>query len=166
MRVMSVAALVVEAEHLIHAAKARGLMVAFAESCTGGLAAACITAVPGSSAVFERGYVTYSNAAKTEMLGVSPALIHEYGAVSEDVARAMARGALAHSRADIAAAITGVAGPDGGSADKPVGLVHIAAARRGGALLHEEMRFGAIGREAVREQSVATAYALVEQLIA
>jgi nicotinamide-nucleotide amidase len=157
--------LVAEAARLIEAAKARELMIAFAESCTGGLAAACVTAVPGSSAVFERGYVTYSNAAKTEMLGVSPSLIHSYGAVSEDVARAMAQGALAHSRADIAAAITGIAGPDGGTAEKPVGLVHIAAARRGGRVLHEEKRFGDIGRQAVREQSVETAFALVTQLM-
>jgi nicotinamide-nucleotide amidase len=162
---MLAAPLVAEARRLIEAAKARGLMIAFAESCTGGLAAACMTAVPGSSAVFERGYVTYSNAAKTEMLGVSPSLIHSFGAVSQEVARAMAQGALAHSRADISAAITGVAGPDGGTAEKPVGLVHIAATRRGGALLHEEKRFGDIGRDAVREKSVETAYALVAQLI-
>jgi nicotinamide-nucleotide amidase len=107
-------------------------MLATAESCTGGWLAQCITAVPGSSGWFDRGYVTYSNAAKTEMLGVEPGLIDRYGAVSEQVARAMAAGALRNSDADIAIAITGIAGPGGGSLEKPVGTVWIALRRRGG----------------------------------
>ena len=113
--------------------KQTGLMLATAESCTGGWLAQCITAVPGSSGWFDRGYVTYSNAAKTEMLGVEPGLIDRYGAVSEQVARAMAAGALRNSDADIAIAITGIAGPGGGSLEKPVGTVWIALQRRGGA---------------------------------
>jgi nicotinamide-nucleotide amidase len=112
--------------------KQTGLMLATAESCTGGWLAQCITAVPGSSGWFDRGYVTYSNAAKTEMLGVEPGLIDRYGAVSEQVARAMAAGALRNSDADIAIAITGIAGPGGGSLEKPVGTVWIALQRRGG----------------------------------
>jgi nicotinamide-nucleotide amidase len=109
-----------------------GLMLVTAESCTGGWLAQCITAVPGSSGWFDRGYVTYSNAAKTEMLGVEPDLIDKYGAVSEQVARAMAVGALETSNADMAIAITGVAGPGGGSLEKPVGTVWMALQRRGG----------------------------------
>ena len=104
--------------------------VATAESCTGGLVAAALTAIPGSSDVFERGFVTYSNSAKSEMLGVPYWLIERHGAVSEDVARAMAGGALTHSQASLAVAVTGIAGPDGGTAEKPVGLVHFAAGRR------------------------------------
>jgi nicotinamide-nucleotide amidase len=162
---MDIDALALLARGLLDAAKARGLTLALAESCTGGLAAAAITAVPGSSAAFDRGYVTYSNAAKTEMLGVAPALILDHGAVSAEVARAMVEGALAHSRADVAAAITGVAGPDGGAPDKPVGLVHFAALRRGGRLLQEQRQFGPIGRDAVRARSVETAFALMRALI-
>ncbi|MEO0002538.1 MAG: hypothetical protein RLZZ22_230 [Pseudomonadota bacterium] len=109
--------------HLTRVLKARGWMMAAAESCTGGLIAACCTALSGSSDWFERGFVTYSNAAKTEQLGVPAALIEAHGAVSEPVARAMALGAVAHSRAQVSVAVTGVAGPTGGSADKPVGLV-------------------------------------------
>ena len=104
----------------------RGLLLATAESCTGGMVAAAITDVAGSSAVFDRGFVTYSNAAKTAMLGVSPALLERHGAVSEETARAMAEGALRHSAAQVTVAITGIAGPGGGSRDKPVGLVHFA----------------------------------------
>ena len=116
-----------------------GLKLATAESCTGGLIAAILTEVPGSSDVFERGFVTYSNEAKTELLGVPAELIEKHGAVSEEVARAMASGALGHSRADIAVAVTGVAGPGGGTTAKPVGLVHLAAARRG-SVTHKEIR--------------------------
>ena len=145
-------------EHL----RRRGLMAATAESCTGGLVAAALTAVPGSSDVVDRGFVTYSNAAKTELLGVDPELIARHGAVSEPVARAMAEGAVARSAAGVAVAITGVAGPGGGSAAKPVGLVHLAAHRRGGATLHLERRYGAIGRGAVRAAALADALDLLE----
>jgi len=150
---------------LLDELKARGLMLAAAESCTGGLIAAALTSVPGSSAAFERGFVTYSNEAKTELIGVPAALITAHGAVSAEVARAMAEGALSASRADVAVSVTGVAGPDGGSAEKPVGLVHFAAARRGGVTLTEEHRFGALGRGEVREASVMAALALVRRVL-
>lgn len=138
-----------------------GLRVAAAESCTGGLVAAALTAVPGSSAVVERGFVTYSNEAKVELLGVAAADIEAHGAVSEPVARAMAEGALARSHADIAVSITGIAGPGGGSAEKPVGLVHFACARRGGPTDHVERRFGDVGRDAIRAASVIQALELL-----
>lgn len=154
------------ARALLARCKAERLTIATAESCTGGLIAAALTAIPGSSAVVDRGFVTYSNEAKTEMLGVPADLVARRGAVSADVARAMAEGALKHSKADLAVAVTGIAGPDGGSAEKPVGLVHIAAARRGGARLHEEMRYGDIGRDNVRFETVASALALLTRLLA
>ena len=113
--------------------KAKKLMVATAESCTGGLVAGALTEIAGSSAVVDRGFVTYTNEAKAEMLGVPAERWRRHGAVSRETAEAMAKGALAHSRADLAVAITGIAGPGGGSAEKPVGLVHFAAASRGGA---------------------------------
>ncbi|WP_281374594.1 CinA family protein [Aureimonas mangrovi] len=141
-----------------------GLMVATAESCTGGLVAGFLTDVPGSSAALERGFVTYSNAAKADLLRIDPALIDREGAVSEAVARAMASGALAHSRAAIAVSVTGVAGPGGGSAAKPVGLVHFGAAR-GDRILHRETRFGDIGRREIRLASVAVAFELIETLM-
>jgi nicotinamide-nucleotide amidase len=146
-------------------AKAKALKIATAESCTGGLVAAAITAIPGASAVLERGFVTYSNEAKTEMLGVPAELIERRGAVSQEVALAMVEGALKNSRADIAVAVTGVAGPDGGSEQKPVGLVHIAAAKRGGARLHDERRFGDIGRNEVQAESAVAALALLQKLL-
>ena len=148
------------ARSVIEAAAARGLMVAAAESCTGGLVAAALTSVAGSSAVVDRGFVTYSNAAKSELLDVPADLIERHGAVSEPVARAMAEGALARSAARLSVAVTGVAGPGGGSPDKPVGLVHFAAAGPAG-LIHVERRFGDIGREAVRLDSVRVALALL-----
>lgn len=113
----------------------------------------------------DRGFVTYSNEAKTEMLGVPAELIAANGAVSAEVARAMAEGALAHSGADVAVAVTGIAGPDGGSAEKPVGLVHLAAARRGGATLHEEKRFGNLGRETVQAETVLAAFVLLSRVL-
>jgi nicotinamide-nucleotide amidase len=146
--------------------RGRGLKLATAESCTGGLISALLTEIAGSSDVVERGFVTYSNAAKHELLGVAEAILAEHGAVSEPVAQAMVQGALAHSRADVAVAVTGVAGPGGGSAAKPVGLVHIAAARRGGAVLHRECRFGDIGRSPVRIASVEAALQLVARAAA
>ena len=148
------------ARRVVETATSRGLMVASAESCTGGLVAAALTAVAGSSAVVERGFVTYSNTAKSELLGISASLIDDHGAVSELVARAMAEGALARSAAQVSVAVTGIAGPGGGSADKPVGLVHFAAAGPGG-LVHVERRFGDIGREAVRLDSLRVALDLL-----
>jgi nicotinamide-nucleotide amidase len=149
---------------LLDTLRARGLKLATAESCTGGLITALLTEIAGSSDVVERGFVTYSNAAKMELLGVPEAMLAAHGAVSEPVARAMAQGALAHSEADIAVAVTGVAGPGGGSAAKPVGLVHIAAARKGGAALHRECRFGDIGRSPIRVASVAVALQLISRI--
>jgi nicotinamide-nucleotide amidase len=151
---------------LLDELRSRGLKLAAAESCTGGLVTALLTEIAGSSTVVERGFVTYSNAAKHELLGVPEAMLAEHGAVSEPVARAMAEGALAHSAADVTVAVTGIAGPGGGSAEKPVGLVHIAAARRGGAVLHQECRFGDLGRAEVRLASVDTALQLISRAAA
>ena len=148
------------ARQVIEAASARGLMVAAAESCTGGLVSAALTSVAGSSAVVERGFVTYSNAAKSELLGVPADLIDRHGAVSEPVARAMAEGAVSHSLAQVSVAVTGIAGPGGGSPDKPVGLVHFAASGPTG-LIHVERRFGDIGREEVRLASLRVALDLL-----
>ncbi len=149
-----------QAEHLVALATARGVMLATAESCTGGLVAAAITAVAGSSAVLDRGFVTYSNAAKTQMIDVPADLIAAHGAVSEPVARAMAQGAVARSQAGIAVSITGIAGPGGGSPEKPVGLVHFAALGPGG-LIDAEHRFGDIGRDAIRLASVRAALTIL-----
>jgi nicotinamide-nucleotide amidase len=132
-------------------------MIVTAESCTGGMVAAALTDIPGSSDVVERGFVTYSNAAKAECLGVPLPLIEAHGAVSEPVARAMAEGALAQSAADISVSITGVAGPGGGTATKPEGLVHFGCARRGCPTLHIRIVFGALGRDAVRAKAVRQA---------
>ena len=142
------------------------LTVATAESCTGGLVAGALTDVAGSSAVVDRGFVTYSNAAKREMLGVPLATLKQYGAASRQTAEAMARGALAKAKVDLAVAITGIAGPGGGSADKPVGLVHFAAAARDGASMHTAMRYGDIGRAKVRRKSVLQALAMLAELAA
>jgi nicotinamide-nucleotide amidase len=155
-------ALSARAAALLHACRERGWMVATAESCTGGLVAALLTDIPGSSDVVERGFVTYSNDAKTEMLGVPADLIAAQGAVSEAVARAMAEGALAHSRADVAVSITGVAGPGGGSAAKPVGLVHFGLAVKGRSTMHRERRYGGLGRAEIRAAAVEDALALLE----
>ena len=149
------------ADEVLNAARAQGVMVATAESCTAGLVAAALTVAAGSSDVVERGFVTYSNEAKTEMLGIDPDLIGREGAVSEAVARAMAQGALAHSRAGLAVSITGIAGPGGGTPLKPVGLVHFGVARGGEATVHLEQKFGDLGREAVRLASVRTALNLL-----
>lgn len=153
------------AEDLLSRCRAAKLMLVTAESCTGGLIAATLTEVPGSSDAVERGFVTYSNQAKSDLLGVPAAVIARHGAVSGEVAALMAKGALIRSPADVALAVTGIAGPGGGSAGKPVGLVHIAAARKGGAVRHKECRFGDIGRKAVRLRTVAAAFALIEALI-
>ena len=150
---------------LLKAYEQRRLKIATAESCTGGLVAALLTEIAGSSAVVERGFVTYSNEAKTELIGVPESLIVAHGAVSEPVARAMAEGALQHSRADVTVAITGIAGPGGATVAKPVGLVHFGLARKGAAVLHLERRYGDLGREAVRRRAVEDALGLLEQAI-
>ncbi len=162
----SFAALISEAAALIDACREEFLKIATAESCTGGLVAAILTEVPGSSDVFERGFVTYSNDAKTETLGVPADLIEAHGAVSKEVAEAMAAGALAKSLADIAVSITGVAGPGGSTENKPVGLVHLTATDRAGRLHHRELRTGDIGRSAIRRVSVAEAFKLLRDLAA
>jgi nicotinamide-nucleotide amidase len=154
-----------EAARVLGLLRAHGLRAATAESCTGGLVAGALTAIPGSSDVVERGFVTYSNEAKAEMLGVPPALIATHGAVSEAVARAMAEGALAHSRAEVAVAITGIAGPGGGSDLKPVGLVHFAAAREGRPTAHLERRYGDLGRDGIRHAAVLDALDLLAGLV-
>jgi nicotinamide-nucleotide amidase len=158
-------ALLALAESVLHGARKKGLHLATAESCTGGLIAGLLTEFPGSSDVLERGFVTYSNAAKHELLGVPVALLEQHGAVSEAVARAMAEGALAHAGAQVSVAVTGIAGPGGGTTEKPVGLVHIAAARQGRETLHEEHRFGDCGRSEVRLKTVAAALNLLSKLL-
>ena len=145
---------------VIAAASARSWTVATAESCTGGLVAGALTAVAGSSAVVDRGFITYSNAAKAEMLGVPVETIEANGAVSEPVARAMAAGARVTAGVDLAVSITGIAGPGGGSEEKPVGLVHFGCAGPDG-VVHEVRRFGDIGREQVRLESVRVALGLL-----
>ena len=149
---------------LLDLCKTKKLMVATAESCTGGLVAGALTDIAGSSAVVDRGFVTYTNAAKHQMLGVPNETLERHGAVSRDTAEAMVRGALGHANADLAVSITGIAGPGGGTADKPVGLVHFAAASRGGSLIHRERRFGDIGRGEVRRLSVLEALAMLTEL--
>ena len=157
--------IIADAAALLEACRERGILLATAESCTGGLLAATLTAIPGSSDVVDRAFVTYSNAAKSEMLGVPVWLIERHGAVSEDVARAMVGGALTHSPATLAVAITGIAGPGGGTTDKPVGLVHLAAARRDEPVSHERLLLGDIGRNEIRRESVARALALLASLL-
>ena len=159
------ARIIAEAASLLEAARERGELLATAESCTGGLLAATLTAIAGASDVFERGFVTYSNTSKSEMLGVPAWLIERHGSVSEDVARAMVGGALTHSRATLAVAVTGIAGPSGGTAEKPVGLVHIAAAVRDAPVSHERLLLGDIGRNEIRRESVVQALALLDSLL-
>jgi len=146
--------------------RAQGLKLATAESCTGGLIAGLLTEIPGASDVFERGFVTYSNPSKEEMLGVAAGLLRQHGAVSEAVARAMAEGAIRNSTAQLSVAVTGIAGPGGGTEEKPVGLVHIAAARAGEATRMRECRFGDIGREAIRRATVRAALLLLLETLA
>jgi nicotinamide-nucleotide amidase len=150
---------------LIRAFTERGWKIATAESCTGGLVAALLTEIAGSSAVVERGFVTYSNEAKAELLGVPPDSITAHGAVSEPVARAMAEGALSHSHADVAVAISGIAGPGGGTAAKPVGLVHFGLAVQGRPTVHLERRYGDLGRAQVRGRAVEDALSLLEKAL-
>ena len=152
------------AARLLETCRARNLMIATAESCTGGLVAAALTEITGSSDVVDRGFVTYSNAAKMAMLGVLPETLEANGAVSRQTAEAMAQGAIENSNADLAVAITGIAGPSGGSAEKPVGLVHFAAAATDGRLAHREERLGDPGRSEIRRRSVLIALAMLQQL--
>ena len=140
------------------------LTIAIAESCTGGLVAGALTEVPGSSAVVDRGFVTYSNKAKQQVLGVPAKTLRDFGAVSRQTAEAMARGALTKSGVDLVVAITGSAGPGGGSKDKPVGLVHFAAAARDGTSMHTAMRYGDIGRAEVRHKSVLRALNMLQEI--
>ncbi len=152
------------AEHLLTLCTRKHLTVATAESCTGGLVAGAISAISGSSAVLDRGFVTYSNRAKQQMLGVKPDTLDFYGAVSAQCAEEMAKGALAHAGVDLAVSITGIAGPTGATPGKPVGLVYFAAVSRGGQLIAHESQFGEIGRSQVRRLSVLQALAMLTQL--
>jgi nicotinamide-nucleotide amidase len=153
-----------QATALLELCRRKTLRIATAESCTGGLIAATLTDIPGSSDVFERGFVTYSNEAKQAMLEVPSETLRQFGAVSRETAEAMAAGALAHSLAEIAVSVTGIAGPGGAAPGKPVGLVHFAAAARHGNLLHRECHFGEIGRSRVREAAVAESLAMLREL--
>lgn len=153
------------AQQIVAASAERGLMLATAESCTGGLVAAALTAVPGSSAALDRGFVTYSNKAKHEMLGVPQTVLDAHGAVSEQTARAMARGAAERSQATVSVSVTGIAGPGGGSAEKPVGLVHFAAQGPGG-MVHQRALFGDLGRDEVRLAAMRLALELLKDRVA
>jgi nicotinamide-nucleotide amidase len=161
---MAAQELIEPARALLDLCHAKKLTIAAAESCTGGLLAATLTEIPGSSAVFDRGFVTYSNDAKTAMLGVPVDLLATFGAVSRETAQAMASGALAQAGVDLAVAITGIAGPGGALPGKPVGLVHLAAASRGGRLSHQARQFGDIGRAPVRREAVREALAMLREL--
>ena len=158
--------LVARATELLDLCRTKRLKIAAVESCTGGLVAATLTEIAGSSDVFERGFVTYSNEAKQQMIGVSAETLKAHGAVSRPTALEMAEGAIRHSNADISVAVTGIAGPGGGTDEKPVGLVHLAAARKGRETLHREMRYGDIGRSAVRLATVRTALEMLVELSA
>ncbi|MDB5551079.1 MAG: damage-inducible protein CinA [Rhizobium sp.] len=142
----------------------KNVMIATAESCTGGLVAGCITEIPGASQVLERGFITYSDQAKIEMLGVMSITLRQYGAVSKDVALEMAHGAMSRSEAGISVSITGIAGPDGGSTGKPVGLVHFGGRHYKGAMIHREMNYGDIGRHDIRMAAVETALEMIIEL--
>ncbi len=152
------------ARSLLDLCRMRRLIIATAESCTGGLVAAALTEIPGSSGVVDRGFVTYSNDAKQALLGVPAATLATFGAVSMETAKAMAVGALERAGVDLTVAITGIAGPGGATPGKPVGLVHFAAAARDGRITHREVRFGAIGRSAVRQRSVIEALKMLTEL--
>ncbi len=153
------------AEVILAEAREKKLRITTAESCTGGLIGGLLTEIPGSSDVFERGFIVYSNRAKQDMLGVPGDLIADMGAVSEAVARAMAEGAVENSHAHLAVAVTGVAGPGGGTKMKPIGLVHIAAARENRSILHEAHRFGDIGRSEIRMKAVEASLDLLRRLL-
>jgi nicotinamide-nucleotide amidase len=154
--------LITAAEAVLAGARAKGWRIATAESCTGGLVAALLTEIAGSSDVFDRGFVTYSNHAKVDLLGVPKPLLRAHGAVSAETAQAMAAGAVERARVDLSVAITGVAGPGGGTDEKPVGLVHFATSARG-EVIHREMRFGDLGRSEVRLAALRTALQLLAE---
>ena len=154
------------AREVLALAQVRGMMIATAESCTGGLISAELTAIAGSSAVIDRSFVTYSNAAKIDLVGVSPETLTLFGAVSSQTAQEMALGALANSQADLTVSVTGIAGPGGGSADKPVGTVWFGLAQTGKPVQSVERRFGDVGRDRVRALSVETALALLLKALA
>jgi nicotinamide-nucleotide amidase len=154
------------ARALLDLCRRKKLKLAAAESCTGGLLAATLTEIPGSSDVFERGFVTYSNEAKQAMLGVTPMTLARHGAVSRETAEAMATGLLAHAPVDLAVSITGIAGPGGAVLGKPVGLVHLAAASRSGRLIQHERKYGDIGRAQVRRACVIEALTMLGELAA
>src|SRR3954447_3685780 len=156
--------LIAPAQALLDLCRQKKLKIATAESCTGGLLAATLTEIPGSSDVLDRGFVTYSNEAKEGMLGVSAPPLASFGAVSRETAEAMASGALAHAPVDLAVSITGIAGPGGAVPGKPVGLVHFAAASRAGRLIAQERNYGDIGRSQVRRASVIEALAMLHDL--
>jgi nicotinamide-nucleotide amidase len=163
--------LVLEAGRVLDFCREQGFTLATAESCTGGLVSAYLTHIAGASDIVERGFVTYSNEAKIELLGVDARIIEDHGAVSRQTALAMAAGALWRSQANLSVAVTGIAGPSGGSPDKPVGLVHFAIAKRVSVsreqldfkALHHEEQYGDIGRAEVREASVETAFKMLQQ---
>ncbi|MGH1351480.1 MAG: CinA family protein [Methyloligellaceae bacterium] len=157
--------LIQEVTDILEKCRSNGLKLATAESCTGGLISALLTEIAGSSDVFDRGFVTYSNGAKTDLLQVSPDTLARHGAVSEPTAREMARGALKNSGASVAIAVTGIAGPGGGSATRPVGLVHIAGLNKAGTDYHEACQFGDIGRGPVRQATVRQALHIINKLI-
>jgi len=149
---------------LLDRCKAKALTLATAESCTGGLVAAALSEISGSSLVLDRGFVTYSNEAKQQMLGVTPATIDVYGAVSKECAEEMAKGALAHAQVDLAVSITGIAGPTGAVPGKPIGLVYFCAASRSGRVIAHDRKFGDIGRSQVRRASLLQALAMLQEL--
>src|SRR6266446_6545970 len=155
-----------QARVLLDLCRKKRLKIAAAESCSGGLLAATLTEIPGSSDVFDRGFVTYSNDAKQAMLGVTPLTLESFGAVSRETAEAMATGALAHAGVDLAASITGIAGPGGAVPGKPIGLVHLAAASRSGRLIQRERAYGDIGRAQVRRACVIEALSMLGELAA
>jgi nicotinamide-nucleotide amidase len=157
-------AAIAAAKVLLDICTKKKLTLATAESCTGGLVAATISEIAGSSAVLDRGFVTYSNEAKQQMLGVTPATIDVYGAVSRECAHEMAKGALAHAPVDLAVSITGIAGPTGAVPGKPIGLVFFCAASRSGRVIAHDRKYGNIGRTDVRRESVLQALAMLREL--
>jgi len=158
------AEIVAAANQLLDLCRRKKLTIATAESCTGGLIAGALTDIPGSSRVLDRGFVTYSNAAKEEMLGVPHDILKQYGAVSREAAEAMARGTLGYAPVDLSIAVTGIAGPTGEEGGKPIGLVHFAAASRSGLLMLAEKRFGNPGRAEIRKRSVLQGFAMLLDL--
>jgi len=152
------------AQEVVRLCTEKNVMIATAESCTGGLVAGAITEISGASQVMERGFVTYSDQAKIEMLGVMPITLRQYGAVSKDVSLEMAHGAMSRSEAGISVSTTGIAGPNGGSTGKPVGLVHFGGRHYKGKLIHREMNFGEIGRHAIRMSAVEVALEMIIEL--